>query len=101
MISVSQDTNAHLFYEVDWTDWLASRGYTADQIGGVNFSAHPATGATISHSRLVGAKATVWVKDVLANQKVRITARIVMPAPAAGVDPVTDDYSFQILGQAR
>lgn len=32
MITVSQDVDAHLFYEVDWSDWLASKGFVADAI---------------------------------------------------------------------
>lgn len=100
MITVSQDPNAHLFYEVEWADWLAYRNYTVDQIVSMEWSSNSIE-IEITYVRNEGSKSTAWVRGVPAGAKVKMTCRIAMPPPAPGKPYVTDDYTFQIFGKHK
>lgn len=97
MITVSQDVDAHLFYEVDWSDWLASKGFVADAIQGFTWIVPPGT-VTVTYTSREGAKSRVWIKDVVRGAKTKVTCRIAMPAPDPSAPEVTDDYSFYLFG---
>lgn len=99
MEKFTQDPDAHLFYEVDWAEWLENRGYTAADIVSTEFTAPE--GVTITHQTRDGAKARVWLKDLAAGKSVRVSCRINMPPPAQGVDLIMDDYSFEVRGKSK
>lgn len=100
MITVSQDVDAHLYYEVDWSDWLASRGYTAGEVQGFTWTVPPDT-VTVTYTSRDGAKARAWIKDAVRGEKVKVTCRVAMPAPDPSAPEVTDDYSFHLFGVAN
>ena len=100
MFTVSQDPNAHVFYEVDWSEWLASRNYTASDIVDIEWLIDSGS-AEITHTRNEDARSRCWVKGVPVSKKVKITSRISMPGPAPSKPFVTDDYSFYLFGAHR
>lgn len=100
MMAVNQDPNAHLFYEVDWLQWLTSRGFSNDQI--VSLTANVSSGtANVTYTAVEGSRIMIWVQGVLRNKEAIITTRIQMPEPASGIGYVMDEYSFTIFGRQR
>lgn len=97
MITVSQDVDSHLYYEVDWSDWLTSRGYNVSDIQGFTWHV-PADTVNVTYTSRDGAKSRAWIKDAIRGEKTKVTCRIAMPAPDPSAPEVTDDYSFYLFG---
>ena len=97
---VTQDPDAHLFYEVDWTDWLAKRNFLAADIVSVVWTVPSPLVKT--HELITGAISRVWIKNVpKGNIEHEISARINMPEPTGGAGAVTDDFTFKIKGRHK
>jgi len=97
---VGQDPDSHLFYDVDWGEWLTARGFLVDgsQIVSTVFVV---TGATKSFENRTLAVARVWVKDVIIATDVTVTCTISLPEPDPGAGLVTDDFTFCIRGSQK
>ena len=94
------DPDAHLPYAIDWSGWLAAYGYRDTDIQGFEWvSDNPSVEFTRTTQN--GAVATAWIRGVPPNATVMITCRIIMPAPGPGATPVTDDYSFYLVGHPK
>lgn len=98
---VGQDPNSHLFYDVDWSEWLTARGFLADgsQITSTAFVVE-APGTKTFENR-TGAVARVWVKDVPKAEDVNVTCTISMPEPDPMAGLVTDDFTFCLRGSEK
>jgi hypothetical protein len=94
---IEQTTGSHKGYEVDWSDWLALRGYQTSDIQSVIWTVTPALGPT--YTLLSGAKAQAFFNSVGARKRYHVVCKIVMPPPNAGGMAVTDEYAFDILGR--
>ncbi len=102
---VVQDPDAHVFYDVDWEDWLVARGFLADGSEIVSITWLEDGGAFAVTNKtfqaLTGAVARVWIKGVPKGTTVLITSRVTMPEPDAGAGAVTNDFSFKVKGVER
>ncbi len=96
-----QDPQAHVFYDVDWTDWLTARGFLANgsEITSAPFTV--AAPATLSFEVLNGAVARVYIKDVPLNGSIEVISTINMPEPDPGAGLVTDQVTFTIKGKQK
>jgi hypothetical protein len=99
MDTYAQDVDAHLFYDVDWSKWLLSRGYNAGEIVSVTWIV-PATITKTLDSR-TGAVARAYFKNPTLNKKSVITCRLEMPNTDGGGETVKDDFSFAIMGKPK
>lgn len=96
---VTQDTDAHLSWGIDWEDWLVARGFLANgsQIEGVTWAITP-SGPTLTHNTLVLAISKAWVDGVTKGTKYTLEATIQMPEPTGGQPKVIDQRSIEITG---
>lgn len=92
-----QDPNAHLFYEVDWTKWMAKRGFLTANIISALFTV-PAPAVMTSETR-TGAVARVTIKDIPAGKETKVLCRISVTNPAGGA-ALTDDFTFTVVGRS-
>ena len=94
---VEQDQDAHVKYSVSWATWLASHGFTADQVESFTWVVSPATAST-THTAVASSVASAWIRNIRAGKSNQVTCRISCPEPTSGVGSITDDFSFVIRG---
>src|SRR5690349_11957454 len=91
-----QDPNAHLFHKVNWTNWLAERSIPVEDIISIGFTVDAP--ATKTDESVDGAVATVWVRDVPLNAKIKVVSRITI-TNHVGDEDIVNDYTFTIIGR--
>lgn len=98
---VGQDPDSHLFYDVDWGEWLTARGFLVDGSEIVTTAFVVDSPATKTFENRTLAVARVWVKEVPIGADVNVTCTITMPEPDAGAGVVTDDFTFCLRGSPK
>ena len=98
---VSQDPDAHVFYDVDWILWLKARGFLVDGSEIVSVAFNVPAPLVKTHELLTGALARVWIKNVIAGKEFDINCTITLPEPNAGAGVVKDDFTFTLRGLNR
>ena len=92
--TVYQEPGDHLYYDVDWNDWLTARGLTSSAI--VSFT-WTTTAGSITGQAQTGTVARVYIKDIPDRRSVEVTCMLTATAPE-GSTPLKDNFSFKIIG---
>lgn len=95
MPTTTQDPNAHVPYEVDWSKWLTERGLDVTDVLSYTWVVTPNITKTAQTDD--GVIARVYVKDMTLSERARVTCRISCQNPGGG-DPIVDDFSIDIVG---
>lgn len=96
--TTSQDVDAHVFYEVDWLDWLTARGFLADGSEIVSLVATVEAPGALTFEQTAVTVHRIWVDNPPKNNSIKVTSTITMPEPNVGAGVVTDQFTFKVKG---
>ena len=95
MRSYKQAPDAHVYYDVDWADWLTARSLDENDIESVTWTA--SGDLEITDTILQTTLSRVYVRGTTVGKKYLVTSHITVLNHDGG-DSLHDDYSFEVVG---